>query len=70
MQFVDWLIIAILAAALVPSIFTTFLSVDTSGWPEVAVLVWDNLPIFIIIGVLYLILRRTGLMSGRGGLSR
>lgn len=67
MQFVNWLIIAILAAALVPSIMDSLLDVDTSSWPAVAALVWDNLPVFIIIGVLYLILRRTGLAT-RGGI--
>jgi hypothetical protein len=70
MQMVDWLIIAILAAALVPAIFETLLAVDTTSWPAIAALIWDNLPIFIIVGVLYLILRRTGLSSGRGGIAR
>jgi hypothetical protein len=67
MQMVDWLVIAILAAALIPAIFDTLLSVDTSGWPTVAALVWDNLTIFIIIGVLYLILRKTGIVGNSFG---
>ncbi|MBW8035451.1 MAG: hypothetical protein FVQ79_07425 [Planctomycetes bacterium] len=66
MQFINWLIIAILAAALVPSIMDTLIAVDTTTWPAIAVLVWDNLPVFIIIGVLFLILRKTGIM-GKGG---
>lgn len=65
MQFINWLIIAILAAALVPSIMDTLIAVDTTTWPAIAVLVWDNLPVFIIIGVLFLILRKTGILGGR-----
>jgi hypothetical protein len=68
MQLVNWLVIAILAAALVPSIMDSLLAVDTSTWPPIASLVWDNLPVFIIVGILFLILRRTGLSSGRGGI--
>lgn len=68
MQFVNWLVIALLAAALMPSIMDALIDVDTSSWPAIAQTVWDNLPVFIIIGVMFLILRRTGLMSGRGGI--
>jgi hypothetical protein len=64
MQFISWLIIAILAAAFVPSVMETLLAVDTAAWPEIAVLVWDNLPVFIIVGVLFIILKRTGLLGG------
>jgi hypothetical protein len=68
MQLVNWLVIAILAAALVPSIMDSLLAVDTSTWPPIASLVWDNLSVFIIVGILFLILRHTGLSSGRGGI--
>ena len=68
MQFISWLIIAILAAALVPSIMDTLITVDTSTWPAIAVLVWDNLPVFIIIGVLFIILRQTGILGKGKGL--
>jgi hypothetical protein len=68
MQFVNWLVIAILAAALVPAIMDALTSVDTSSWPTIAALIWDNLPVFIIVGILFIILRRTGLGTGSGGI--
>jgi len=66
MQFIQWLIIAILAAALVPGIMTTLLGVDTTGWPAIAITVWDNLPIFVIIGVMFLVLKKTGILGKKG----
>ena len=63
--FVEWLVVAILAAALVPSIMTTLLAVDTTTWGTMPALIWDNLPVFLIIGVLYIFLKKTGISVGK-----
>lgn len=57
--------IAFVTAILFPIIITQLNGVNTSGWDATLITIWDNLPIFIGIGVLFLFLKMGGI-SGKG----
>lgn len=59
--------IAFLTAILFPIIIAQLSGVDTSGWDTTLVTIWDNLPIFIGLGVLFAFLKMGGLEKfGKG----
>lgn len=57
--------IAFITAILFPIIIVQLNAVDTSGWDATLVTIWDNLPIFIGVGVLFVFLKLGGI-GGRG----
>lgn len=57
---------AFLVAILFPIIVIQLGAVDTSGWNSTLVTIWDNLPIFAGIGVLFMFLKFANLGGGKG----
>jgi uncharacterized BrkB/YihY/UPF0761 family membrane protein len=61
---IGFLVIAILASVLIPVAITTISDTDTSGWGASEVLIWGLLPLIIVVGLLFMFLRRAGLGGG------
>ncbi len=58
--------VAFIVAILFPIIITQLDGVDTSGWDATLITIWNNLPIFLGIGVLFLFLKMGGIGSRFG----
>ncbi len=64
---VGFLVIAILASVLIPVAITTISDTDTTGWGASEILIWGLLPLIIVVGLLFMFLKRAGLGSGGKG---
>ncbi len=62
---VSFLVTAILASVLIPVAITTISDTDTTGWGASEILIWGLLPLIIVVGLLFIFLRRAGLGGGR-----
>ena len=58
---VGFLVVALIASALVPTIVTTLVGADQTSWPDLLVTVWDFLPVIIGIAILLVFLRKVGI---------
>lgn len=63
---VSFLVTAILASVLIPVAITTISGTDTTGWGASEILIWGLLPLIIVVGLLFIFLRKAGLGSGSG----
>lgn len=51
-KIVNFVVVLLVIAILVPLGLTTLLDVDTTGWPTLMITIWDFVPIMAILGVL------------------
>ena len=64
---VGFLVIALLASVLIPVAITLINDTDTTGWGGSEILIWGLLPLIVVVGLLFMFLKKAGLGGGRGG---
>lgn len=63
---VNFVVVLLVVAILVPTGLTTLLDVDTAAWPTLLVTIWDFMPIMAMLGILLgIIAFATGKIRGR-----
>lgn len=63
----NWLVVIFAAAILIPILVTQVTGADQSGWPTALVTIWDNIPVFVGLGILLGILGLVGIVRNRRG---
>ena len=55
---VDLAVGIFIMALLIPFAMTQFVAVDTTNWSASAKLIWDNIPVFALLGILLYYVKR------------
>lgn len=67
LSIIELVLLFVVAAAVLPTAVTTIFDVNTSGWGAAGTL-WDLLPLFGVIAIVFLVIRKSGVGSSSAGL--